>query len=214
MTSRSKRFREIDNPDHVTNEKIWLTAMQFWTDAAAKMVDDPDNITTELMMSLMASGDAIEAVAEALNVSEKRVDTVIDAMLHPEWSRMYERLVFPLERSVTDEPVPGIHVQEYIYLIYDYATKLFKIGLSKDPTARLNAMNRARATATLEMIHVFPADNVLRAEKELHEMFAEVRTEREWFDLSDQHVQAIEAVIEYRGGNFIFGSTIPAEEEE
>ena len=78
--------------------------------------------------------------------------------------------------------VPG-----YVYLIYDSAMQLYKIGLSRSPTTRLQYLKKSYGTQ-LKILQVVWTFNMLFLEKSLHKQFKLVRTYRgnidggtEWF---------------------------------
>ena len=81
--------------------------------------------------------------------------------------------------------VPG-----YVYLIYDSAVQLYKIGLSRSPTTRLRYLKQSYGTQ-LKLLQVAWTFNMLFVEKSLHKQFKLVRTYRgkidggtEWFDFN------------------------------
>ena len=78
--------------------------------------------------------------------------------------------------------VPG-----YVYLIYDSAVQLYKIGLSRSPTTRLRYLKQSYGTQ-LKLLQVAWTFNMLFVEKSLHKQFKLARTYRgkidggtEWF---------------------------------
>ena len=78
--------------------------------------------------------------------------------------------------------VPG-----YVYLIYDSAVQLYKIGLSRSPTTRLRYLKQSYGTQ-LKILQVAWTFNMLFVEQSLHKQFKLVRTYRgkidggtEWF---------------------------------
>jgi hypothetical protein len=79
--------------------------------------------------------------------------------------------------------VPG-----YVYLIYDPAAQLYKIGLSRSPATRLRYLKQSYGTQ-LKLLQVAWTFNMLFVEQSLHKQFKLVRTYRgkidggtEWFD--------------------------------
>ena len=76
----------------------------------------------------------------------------------------------------------------YVYLIYDSAVQLYKIGLSRSPTTRLRYLKQSYGTQ-LKLLQVAWTFNMLFVEKSLHKQFKLARTYRgkidggtEWFD--------------------------------
>lgn len=195
------------NDKHVTNEQIWLAYVDFCATAIAIVAGDPDNITEQLSIDVLTSMDGVEAVASYLDVNEDRVREVVGGMLDPEWSKFYENVVFPLERADrSDSDDESARRQDYIYLMHDGNTGLYKIGRSYEPEARLDAINRSHApgNAMVELIHVFPADDGREAERKLHEAFTGQKIEREWFGLDPEHVLSIEQTLCFRDNEFLF----------
>ena len=81
-----------------------------------------------------------------------------------------------------NDNVPG-----YVYLIYDSAVQLYKIGLSRSPTTRLRYLKQSYGTQ-LKLLQVAWTFNMLFVEKSLHKQFKLARTYRgkidggtEWF---------------------------------
>ncbi|MEG3875757.1 GIY-YIG nuclease family protein [Microcoleus sp. herbarium7] len=79
--------------------------------------------------------------------------------------------------------VPG-----YVYLIYDPAVQLYKIGLSRSPATRLRYLKQSYGTQ-LKLLQIAWTFNMLFVEQSLHKQFKLVRTYRgkidggtEWFD--------------------------------
>lgn len=75
----------------------------------------------------------------------------------------------------------------YVYLMHA-ETGHHKIGLSKDPRARLRAF-RIEMPLEDKLLHVFPAENMAAAEKALHRKFAAKRFRGEWFLLEPDDVR-------------------------
>lgn len=79
--------------------------------------------------------------------------------------------------------VPG-----YVYLIYDPAAQLYKIGLSRSPATRLRYLKQSYGTQ-LKLLQVVWTFNMLFVEQSLHKQFKLARKYRgkidggtEWFD--------------------------------
>jgi len=80
------------------------------------------------------------------------------------------------------------HVAGFIYLIYDPAVQLYKIGLSRSPATRLRSLKQSYGTQ-LKLLQVAWTFNMLFVEQSLHKQFKLVRKYRgkidggtEWFD--------------------------------
>jgi len=73
------------------------------------------------------------------------------------------------------------------YIIYDSKNELYKIGKSKNPKRRLNALS----ASNLNLILILVCDKNI--ESELHEYFSNKRRLREWFELkADDVLELIE----------------------
>lgn len=81
------------------------------------------------------------------------------------------------------EPLPG-----FIYLMKggDY----HKIGLSVDPEKRRQQIATGMPF-NIELIHTISTDDMKKAEKRLHDLFASKRVGGEWFELDDTDVEQV-----------------------
>jgi len=207
--------------ENITNERIWLEYINFCTTAATIVAGgDADNVTEELMVEILENYDGVKAVSDYLDVEEDAVREIVSAMMHPQWSTLYENLVFPLERAhegAKEGGSPKISKERpaYIYLMYDNSTGYYKIGKSVNPEQRLNSINRSHApgNGTVELVHVFLASPVDDAEKAVHKAYESMRVEREWFALEREQVDAIANILEYKDGTF-FVISIESEVDE
>ena len=83
------------------------------------------------------------------------------------------------------------HKPGYIYLLQAITpTTYYKIGLSKDPVARIEILG-IQLPFPIKPRHQFPTNNMHIAERQLHKRYADKRVNGEWFQLTDQDVQAI-----------------------
>jgi hypothetical protein len=80
----------------------------------------------------------------------------------------------------------------YVYLI-KAATGLYKIGRTKSLNDRFSFFKN-NLPFEVELIHTISAVNYKSAEKELHERFAPKRENGEWFRLTQEDVNLIEAI--------------------
>jgi|SRR6478672_5210682 len=85
-------------------------------------------------------------------------------------------------KNQQNHAVPG-----YVYLIYDPAAQLYKIGLSRSPATRLRYLKQSYGSQ-LKILQVVWTLNMLLVEQSLHKQFKLVRTYRgkvdggtEWF---------------------------------
>ena len=92
--------------------------------------------------------------------------------------------------------VPG-----YVYLIYDSAVQLYKIGLSRSPTTRLRYLKQSYGTQ-LKLLQVAWTFNMLFVEQSLHKQFKLARTYRgkvdggtEWFDFDWCNIPFVRASL-------------------
>lgn len=67
---------------------------------------------------------------------------------------------------------------------------LYKIGLSKDPQARLRGLQKA-APAELALLHTIHTENMFQTEQDLHQRFVAKRKHGEWFALDEADVEII-----------------------
>lgn len=92
--------------------------------------------------------------------------------------------------------VPG-----FVYLIYDPAAQLYKIGLSRSPATRLRSLKRSYG-GQLKVLQIAWTLNMMFVEKSLHEQFKLQRRYRgkidggtEWFDLNWWQIPAVKASL-------------------
>ena len=76
---------------------------------------------------------------------------------------------------------------EYTYLIYD--GRYYKIGKSRNPRQRLQSLLTANPRCKLL------GYGTGRTEQQLHEIFADCRVNREWFDLAPKQVKLISRLL-------------------
>jgi hypothetical protein len=80
----------------------------------------------------------------------------------------------------------------YVYLV-GADNGLYKIGRAKNVDDRVNFFGVKLPMKTW-LVHSFYSDNYDKAEKQLHEHFAEQRNHGEWFNLSDADVEKIKSL--------------------
>jgi len=83
----------------------------------------------------------------------------------------------------------------YIYILKggDY----YKIGLSKNVDQRITQISPAMPFE-VEIIHIILAEDMYKAEKYLHRIFAEKRANGEWFRLDTSDVELLQQVYKIR----------------
>jgi Meiotically up-regulated gene 113 len=89
----------------------------------------------------------------------------------------------------------------YVYLIKARSGE-YKVGQSKNVGARI----RSFATVgpfEFELVHQFPTDDCLSAERLLHQRYSEKRIKREWFSLSQLDISDISQLTEFMNGTFL-----------
>jgi len=203
--------------DWITNEEIWEEYRRFVIACLVVM----GNVDQEVASGILLAGDGIAPVAHTLGLSVDTVGKVVNAMLDPNWSQLYERLVFPLERAWVPSPEDETHTtDEYVYLMTDPFTGYCKIGHSNDPDRRVNELNRniPPGGTNVRLVHRFKADNAVEAELTLHEFHDEKRIEikggaTEWFDLDGFEVHVICDIAGYEKHQFIYRG-LPYNEEQ
>jgi len=85
----------------------------------------------------------------------------------------------------------------YIYLIK--CSIYYKIGFSKNPNNRLKTV-KTHNPLDVKLFATLKTDNHLKMEKELHNLFANKNSRREWFELHEEDL--LQLKIEY-GFNFL-----------
>jgi hypothetical protein len=83
-----------------------------------------------------------------------------------------------------NKPSPGVH-----YELEPSASRLFKIGLSANPKARLQQL-QSESAYPLQMVacRIVYAPFVQATEQLLHKLFSHCRTHGEWFKLTEDEV--------------------------
>lgn len=80
----------------------------------------------------------------------------------------------------------------FVYLI-KAVTGHYKIGRTKDISTRVNFFV-VKLPFEIELIHHFEADDMRKAEAELHQMYKTQRVNGEWFNLADEDVAFIKSI--------------------
>ena len=88
----------------------------------------------------------------------------------------------------------------FVYLM-QADTGHYKIGRSVDPVKRLKVFN-TEMPVQVNMLHVFPADNAIEAEAQLHHEFRDKRYMGEWFSLEPADIRYIGGIIEFSNHAF------------
>jgi Meiotically up-regulated gene 113/Bacterial SH3 domain len=87
----------------------------------------------------------------------------------------------------------------HIYLVHaEGSGSRYKIGLAKlgRLNERVKELNRGQAPYPLKLIHSIKVRDRFKAEKYLHDYFANYRSHGEWFQFSDSHIRQVVAVYD------------------
>lgn len=93
---------------------------------------------------------------------------------------------------------------KWTYIMYDYESKMCKIGISNNPYKREKEMKPFRPKAALFLLH---RDN---KEKELHERFSDKHYSGEWFELSEEDMVGLIIEDGFRYAPGMFGDEFDA----
>lgn len=93
----------------------------------------------------------------------------------------------------------------FAYLLSNEERTLFKLGRSTDPMSRVKALSGSYPFP-LKLLHEIEADEMKRAEEELHLRFDSKRTNGEWFTLSSEEVTLIRQIERFQNGRFFDAS--------
>jgi hypothetical protein len=113
----------------------------------------------------------------------------------PGWEKYTGRKPAPSDGAISAD------YRGFIYLVRAHSGE-YKIGRAVDVSARLRGL-ATLAPFDLELIHKFPADNCLLAERILHEQFAGKRIRREWFQLDQIDVFEFSRLTRFMSGEFV-----------
>lgn len=79
----------------------------------------------------------------------------------------------------------------FVYLIKHLDFGFMKIGKTSDLKVRFNQLKQE--FGRIETVHFIETENAIELEKYFHKMFADKRSEREWFNLTEEDVQIIKS---------------------
>lgn len=113
----------------------------------------------------------------------------------PGWKRY-----LPAKPILSDADLAKDHCG-YVYLLKVDSGE-FKIGRTSNLAARIRNF-KTLAPFEFRLIHSFPADDCLLAEKLLHTRFSIKKIKREWFLLDQYDVNAILELSAFKKGKFI-----------
>jgi len=84
----------------------------------------------------------------------------------------------------------------YVYLMHDLTNGFCKIGISNNPIYREGTLQSEKPTIELLAKKQFPNRKIAKSiEKSLHEAYGEYRVRGEWFELSDNDLDAIRKTL-------------------
>ena len=72
--------------------------------------------------------------------------------------------------------------ENYVYILHAQGTNRFKIGHSKDPVKRQDAINKASSPFPIKLIAYYPLPDSYNGEQMLHREFSNKRVWGEWFE--------------------------------
>ena len=139
---------------------------------------------------------------------QERIRRLTIALLATEDEKETKSLITELALVSGLGVIPRVDVnnqQKQIYLA-QAEDGLCKIGVSSAAKSRIQSLNRNRADDVC-LLHEFPADEPMDAERKLHRRYRNKRAWGEWFQLTQAEIQTICGYVGYRAGQFIGGST-------
>jgi hypothetical protein len=111
----------------------------------------------------------------------------------------------PYARNTDEEPLPPkpkrkIH-QGYVYLLEAEGGEYYKIGKARNPHKRTETL-AIQLPFPVKLEHIIECDDYDLAERRLHEIYHQARTNGEWFALTPDEVEEIRAIDEFSEGEF------------
>lgn len=169
------------------NDPKWRTIAR----KSGQRIGDIIGVYTHLMVIASSNKDRgslgdfeQEDIASALNMEVEEVDAILKSMEGRVISagRLSGWESRQPKREDGAESSRGKPSDNYVYFVATTDSDVVKIGISKNPWARLSDLQVANATkcsvlATIKTPH--------RSESEIHKFFAETRKKGEWFSRSD-----------------------------
>ena len=145
----------------------------------------------------IAEADALIAICRKYieqnspqDIEQKRRDFI--AKVAP---NMYEQMFRePLPMAYRREPADTLPkpkpkaIPGYIYLFHGRETDWYKIGKATTPQARFKQLG-TQGPFALDLIYSFAVDDMNGVEKLLHDYYAHLRCQGEWFTLSEADVE-------------------------
>lgn len=128
------------------------------------------------------------------SISDAEIDCYNSVMMR-EREKELAKLMAP--RGKKDNGLSGIGNAGYVYIIQ--SQEHYKIGRSRNPENRVKSYS---SLPGIKLLHYFPADNMNKAEKELHRRYSQQRVGGEWFELHPANVEYLCSIKEYKNGDF------------
>ena len=128
-------------------------------------------------------------------IDEARVSTGDEEDTGEDYDIFYDPDEIPNQFNVPIDNYQNLprleHPAGYVYVIQDIThTMQYKIGRTNHPTTRINNFGVELPFKT-EIIAILKTTDAVGLERELHNQYAIYRTQGEWFDLADEHVNEI-----------------------
>lgn len=126
--------------------------------------------------------------------NKKREAINMSLPLHPAYlSDWYKKEVYPVSEVVEDGD------SHTVYVIFNYATKLYKIGVTKDPRRRIRQLKTSSGcnmeyVLIIELEYYYDEPAVI-IEEALHAFFKHKRQKGEWFKLGVRDLVAIRSLF-------------------
>jgi hypothetical protein len=96
-------------------------------------------------------------------------------------------------------------IYQKLYIIYNPVMKLYKIGISTNPTKRLKDLKHASGICSLKLISTHGLINSKEIESVIHRKFYQKNVIGEWFDLESDEIEYIyKTFLNHNSPNFVF----------
>ena len=80
-------------------------------------------------------------------------------------------------------------MSKYVYLISDYNSYSYKIGISNNPEKRLKSLQTGNEK-NLKIIHKILCENYSDVERALHNKYSFSKINGEWFELTQEDIKS------------------------
>jgi len=92
---------------------------------------------------------------------------------------------------------------KFIYLIQNLSTSEYKIGVSKNPSKRIELLQTGNG-APLKLIDTYRSEYAYKIETALHHRFSHLHAEGEWYRLSIEEETSFKAICKIIEDRFVF----------